>query len=144
MLISLRWRFIASVLTTGMIIAAPTARAGQIAPEYMELNRVDYRAPSAAVRRRDRRPDIFGIEPFCPTLGFILGNQTSIPLPAAEAGKNSHRSGCRSFFKSLLRWGIFLRITRPWLQPCQFQLAQPFSHRSFVYLNAEMLLNFVA
>jgi len=31
-LISLRWRFITSVLTTGMIIAAPMARAGQIAP----------------------------------------------------------------------------------------------------------------
>lgn len=55
-----------------------------------------------------------------------------------------HGSGCRSFFKSLLRCGILLQMKRPWLQPRQLQQAQPLDHRSLMHLDRETLLNFVA
>jgi hypothetical protein len=64
-LISFRSSFIASVLTVGMMIAAPAPRAWQIAPnrqtESWRLSRtIGGREPTGA--------QIYSSDPFCPTL----------------------------------------------------------------------------
>src|ERR1700758_338495 len=107
-----------------MMIAAPTPRPGQIAPnswtESWRLSRtIGGRDPIGA--------QTYSSDPFCPTLASSW-NHTSMSFSIADGGKTS-RLRLRNFFICLLGCGVFLRMERPWLQPCELQFAQPLRHR---------------
>src|ERR1700750_146571 len=81
-LISLRCSDIASALTLGMMIAAPTLRAWQMAPNrYAE----SWRLSRTMGGREPTGAQMYSRLPFWPTRASSW-NQISIGLPAAEAG----------------------------------------------------------
>ena len=115
--IASRWcSVMASLLTQGMISAAPMARCGHTAPnsqaESRRSSRIqDGRGPTSA----QTAPYV----PCWPTLASSW-NQTSSGLPTASASRVSATRPAK-FFKSLLGLKVPLGVVRPRLQA---QLAQ--------------------
>src|SRR5882672_6820902 len=80
--------------------------------------------------------------PCWPTLASSW-NQTSIGLPATEAGKAS-LSRVAKFFKCHLGVRILLWMVGPRLQPAQPKLVQPFANGAFVHSHVEAARDLLA
>ena len=110
-LISARCSFIASALAAGMMMAAPTPRAGQMAPnrsgEVMTIVSHHERARTRLAPRRRHGS---------PSGRHVLRPETRSRPACRRRSRATHPSArCRSFFKCLLCCWVFFWVDRTWL-----------------------------
>src|SRR3978361_161378 len=136
LLISAKCSVMASWLARGMTMAAPTARAGQMAPNREALWRRQSRTRAGREPRGAHTEDKV---PCWPTRASSW-NQTSMVLPAASGGRASATRPAK-FFICLLCRRVRLRVKGPRLQARHAQAAQQLAHCALVQRHRETRLD---
>ena len=132
-LISARCLFMASMLTVGMTRAAPVPRAGQMAPNrYAQVNR-----RSRLIRGRVPRLAQMRVSVPCWPPG--LHPKTRLQPAGRQAAAGSRRMPARqSFFKSLLRLEVALRMKRAPRDAAEIKRVQQLADTALMHADAKV------